>query len=76
VVYSLRARILESQQLTVTRQRPVNNNRGMVFCAQSVPMAAHATVEYIMQSRSNSCTATEERCFLRCPCQYIISRIK
>jgi hypothetical protein len=62
VVYSLKARIVESQQLAVTRQRPVNNNRGIVFCAQSVPMVAHATMEYIMPSRSNSCTATEERC--------------
>jgi hypothetical protein len=37
VAYSLKARIVESQRPAVTRQRPVNNNRGMVFSAQCVP---------------------------------------
>jgi hypothetical protein len=36
VAYSLKARTVESQQLAVTRQRPINNNRGMAFSAQSV----------------------------------------
>jgi hypothetical protein len=40
VVYSLQARIVVSQQPAVSRQRPVNN-RGIVFSAQSVQMAAH-----------------------------------
>jgi hypothetical protein len=65
---------VESQQLAVTRQGSVNNNRGIVFSAQSLPMAAHAAVEYVVPLLSNSCAATEERCFLRGPCRYIISR--
>jgi hypothetical protein len=68
VACSLKARIVESQQPTVTRPRFVNKNRGMVFSAQSVPMAAHTIVEYVIQSLSNNCTATEEQCFLRSPC--------
>jgi hypothetical protein len=35
-----------------------------VFSAQSAPMAAHATTD----------TATEERCFLCCPCLDVLSR--
>jgi hypothetical protein len=66
VAYSLRARIAKSQGLT--RQRPVNSDRGMVFPAQSVPMASQATMEYVMPSLSNNCTATEEQRFLCCPC--------
>jgi hypothetical protein len=46
----------ESQQPAVTRQLSVNN-RGMVYSAQSVPMAAHKTMEYIMPSLSKNCTA-------------------
>jgi hypothetical protein len=46
VAYSLRARIVESQQSAVTWQWPINNNRGM--------MAVHATIEYIMPSLSNN----------------------
>jgi hypothetical protein len=53
MAYWHKARIVESQQPAVTRQRPVNNNRGIVFYAQSVPMAVQATVEYIMPSLSN-----------------------
>jgi hypothetical protein len=46
----------------------------MMFSAQSVSIAAHATMEYSMPSLSNSCTATEERCFLCGPCRsYIMS---
>jgi hypothetical protein len=60
VAYSLKAKIVESEQPAVTRQRPVNN-RGMVFSALSVAMAAHATMEYVMPSLSNNCTATEEQ---------------
>jgi hypothetical protein len=47
VAYFPKARIVESQQPAVTRQRPISSNRGMVFSAKSVLMAAHATVEYI-----------------------------
>jgi hypothetical protein len=54
---------IRSQQPAVTRQRPVNN-REMVFSAQTVPMAAHATMEYLTPSLINNCTAAEERCFL------------
>jgi hypothetical protein len=35
----------------------------MVVFMQSMLMAAHATVEYVMPSVSNSCTATKEWCF-------------
>jgi hypothetical protein len=58
VAYSLKARILESHQPAVTRQQPIN--RGMAFCMQSMLMAEHATVEYIIPSLSQNCTATEE----------------
>jgi hypothetical protein len=73
VAHSLKARIVESQQLAVTMQRPLNN-RGMVFSAQSVLMAAHAAIEYIIPLLSNNFTATEEQCFLCSPCQDVISR--
>jgi hypothetical protein len=74
VSYSLKARIVESQQPAVTRQRPVNKNKVMVFSARSFPMAIHTTTQYVMPSLSNSRTATEERCFLRCPNRDVISR--
>jgi hypothetical protein len=35
VAYSLKARNVESQQSAVTRQWPINNNRGMVFSTWS-----------------------------------------
>jgi hypothetical protein len=57
VAYSPKTRTVESQQPTITRQRPVNN-RGMVLSVQSVPTSAHATIEYIMPSLSNNCTST------------------
>jgi hypothetical protein len=69
--YSLKARIVESQQLAVTK-RP-GNKRGMVFHAWSVQMVAHATMEYVMAPLSNNRTATE-RCFLRGPFRDVISR--
>jgi hypothetical protein len=75
VAYSLKARILESKQSAVTRQRPINNNKGMVLSAQPMPMAAHATMEYVMLSLSKNCTAIEERCFPSGPCRDIMSRI-
>jgi hypothetical protein len=31
----------------------VNNNRGIVFLAWSVPMAVHVTMEYVMPLLSN-----------------------
>jgi hypothetical protein len=76
VAYLLKARIVESQQPAITRQRPENNNRGVVFFVQSVLMAVHTTVEYIMPLLSNNCTATDEQCF---PCslrQGVISRTR
>jgi hypothetical protein len=36
VAYLLKARIVELQQLAVTRQRPINKNRGMAFSWQSL----------------------------------------
>jgi hypothetical protein len=48
----------------VTRQRPVNSNRGIVFSALSAPMAAQAAMD----------TATEERCFLCGPFRDVLSR--
>jgi hypothetical protein len=67
VSYSLKTRIVESYQPGVTRHRPVNNS-GMVFSAQSVLTAAHATVEYVMPLLSNNCTAMEEHYLLCGPC--------
>jgi hypothetical protein len=63
VPYSLKARILESQQLAVTKQQPVNN-RGIVFSVQYMLMAAHTAMEYVMPSLSNNCIATMEQYFL------------
>jgi hypothetical protein len=60
VAYSLTARIVESQQPAVARQRPVNKNRRIIFSAQSVPMVAHAAMEYVMPQLSNNSTAREE----------------
>jgi hypothetical protein len=62
-----------SQQPAVTRQRTVNN-RGMVFCARSVLMAVHATIEYVIPPLSNNCTAADKRRFLRGPCLDVLSR--
>jgi hypothetical protein len=45
-----------------------------VLSARSLAMSAHATMEYVMPPLSNNCTATEERCFLRSPCQDVIRR--
>jgi hypothetical protein len=68
-----RVTIVNSQQPAVARRRAVNNNRRMVFSVESVPMDAHATIEYVMPSLSNNCT-TEERCFLCSSCRsYIMS---
>jgi hypothetical protein len=52
VAHSLKGRTAESQQPAVTRQRPVDSNRGMVFSEQSVPMAEHTTLKYVMPSLS------------------------
>jgi hypothetical protein len=60
VAYLLKAGIVELQQLAITSQWPVNNNRGIVFSAQSMLMAANATTEYIMPLLSNNCTTAEE----------------
>jgi hypothetical protein len=45
-----------------------------VFSVRSEPMAAHAIMEYVIPPLSNGCTATGERCFLRCPCRDVISK--
>jgi hypothetical protein len=68
LAYSLKARIMESQQPAVTRQQPVNNKTGMVFSARSVSIAAHGIIKYVMPLLSNNRTATEEQCFLLGPC--------
>jgi hypothetical protein len=73
VVYLLKARIMELQQPAVTRQRPVNNNSGMVFSVQSMPMATHPTVAYVIPSLSNKCATRDERRFLGSPCWDVIS---
>jgi hypothetical protein len=48
----------------VTRQRPVNSDRGIVFSARSAPMAAQAAIG----------PETEERCFLYGPFRDVLSR--
>jgi hypothetical protein len=66
VAYSLKAIIMVSQQPVVTRQRRVNN-REIVFSAQSVPMAAHVTMEYVTHElRCNKGTAFSTRSVPRC----------
>jgi hypothetical protein len=65
--YLLKARIVETQQPAATRKCPVNN-RGTVFSAQTVPMAAHATMKCVMPPLNNNCTLTEEWCFQHGPC--------
>jgi hypothetical protein len=48
----------------------------LFFSAQSVPMVAPTTVEYVMPSLSKNRTATEEQCFLRDMCRgYIMSSV-
>jgi hypothetical protein len=56
-------REIRNYTTAVTRQQRVKNKREMVFSAQSVPMAGHATVEYVMTSLSNYCIATENGVF-------------
>jgi hypothetical protein len=65
VAYSLKARTVKSQQPAVTRQQPVNNNKGMVFSPKSVYIVMHATKEYFLPLLSNNLNLTEEVCFLR-----------
>jgi hypothetical protein len=48
----------------VTKLRPVDSNKGIVFSVRSPPMAVHATMD----------AATEELCFLCGPCLDITSR--
>jgi hypothetical protein len=45
VAHLLKARIVESQQPAITRHWPVNSNKGIVFSAQSVLVAAHTTMK-------------------------------
>jgi hypothetical protein len=53
---------VESQQLAVAMQWPINNNREMVFSSQPVPMAVNATVDVILLL-SNNYTTTERQFF-------------
>jgi hypothetical protein len=46
----------------------------MVSSAQSVPVAAHAIMEYVMPSLSTKQTETEKQCFLRDPRRDVLSR--
>lgn len=64
VVYSLKARIVGSQQVAFTRQLLVNNDREIKFSAQTLPMVAYATMEYVMPTLNNNFTITKERFFL------------
>jgi hypothetical protein len=70
VAYSFKARIVKSQQPDVTRQWCINNNRGMLFSAMSILMAAHARIKYVMPLLSNNCSVTgtvfSTRSMLRC----------
>jgi hypothetical protein len=59
LVYSLKARIVVLEQPAVTMQRPVN--RRMAFSVQFAPMAAYATIEYVIISLSNNFTPTGKR---------------
>jgi hypothetical protein len=54
VAYLLKARNVESQQLAVTRQQPVNN-RGILFSAESMLMALHTTTEYVIKVKLSLC---------------------
>jgi hypothetical protein len=45
-----------------------------VSSARSVPISAHATMEYVMPPLSNNRTARDERCLLRGPYRDVISR--
>jgi hypothetical protein len=67
VAYLIKARIVKSQQPAITRQLPVNNNnnnnRGILFFAQTVPMAMHAMVEYVMPLLNNNFTAARNGVF-------------
>jgi hypothetical protein len=58
----------------VAKLLPVNSNRGKVFSVRSLPMAAQATMQYVVPPLSNNCTATDKRCFLCGPCRKVISR--
>jgi hypothetical protein len=70
VAYLLKLRTMESQ--TLTMQRHINNNKGMVFSARSFLMAEQPMVEYVMPPPSNNCTATEECSYLCGPCEDVI----
>jgi hypothetical protein len=74
VAYTLKARIVKSQQPAMTRQRPVNKKR-VLFSGQSVPIPALEPMKYVMQSVSKNTIETEKRGFLNGPCTYVISRI-
>jgi hypothetical protein len=46
-------RVVEAQQSAVTRQGPLIDNRGIMFPAQSVSMAAHTTMVYFVSLLNN-----------------------
>jgi hypothetical protein len=54
------ARILEMQQPVFIRQWLVNNGRRGVFSEQSVLMALHVTVEYVIPLLSNNFITTKQ----------------
>jgi hypothetical protein len=74
VVYSLKARVMVSQQPAITRQQPVNNNREVAFSVWPMPMAVHATMEYVMPPLNNNHIATEKQRFIHGLCRDVISR--
>jgi hypothetical protein len=55
VAYSLKVRIVESQQPALIRQQFVNNS-GMVFSVQSVLIVVPTAMVYAMSSISTNCT--------------------
>jgi hypothetical protein len=52
----------------------VNNNKEIVFSAQSIPIAAQATKDYIMLSLSSNYTVIEEQRFLSGMCRATLYR--
>jgi hypothetical protein len=72
VAYSLKERTVESQQPAISRQRPINSRNG-VFCVVRADGCARNN-GIVMPPLSNKCSATDELCFLRSPCQNVISR--
>jgi hypothetical protein len=45
------------------KSRPVNNDKGMLFSAQPIPMAPHAAKEYVTSSLSKNFSVTGDGVF-------------